>query len=109
MRGPPHHRVSRRCRGQPRFAKSFRQQLVVSEERGQRRADRCQALVLELVTRHDSTLVRRPVDLLPPPLADRKSTRLNSSHITISYAVFCLKKKKKTKNKVQHHPTNNRT
>src|SRR6266705_4100413 len=30
--------------------------------------------------------------------ADRKSTRLNSSHRTISYAVFCLKKKKK-KNK----------
>src|SRR5437667_7740304 len=30
---------------------------------------------------------------------DRKSTRLNSSHITISYAVFCLKKKKKTKHK----------
>src|SRR5437667_3466585 len=28
---------------------------------------------------------------------DRKSTRLNSSHITISYAVFCLKKKKKEK------------
>src|SRR5437773_7242392 len=28
--------------------------------------------------------------------ADRKSTRLNSSHITISYAVFCLKKKKNT-------------
>src|SRR5437667_3451299 len=31
-------------------------------------------------------------------LRDRKSTRLNSSHITISYAVFCLKKKKKNKN-----------
>src|SRR5437773_6697330 len=30
---------------------------------------------------------------------DRKSTRLNSSHITISYAVFCLKKKKKNKKK----------
>src|SRR5260221_10754838 len=30
-------------------------------------------------------------------LADRKSTRLNSSHTVISYAVFCLKKKKKTK------------
>src|SRR5689334_24731432 len=29
---------------------------------------------------------------------DRKSTRLNSSHSSISYAVFCLKKKKKTKN-----------
>src|SRR5438477_1447507 len=28
---------------------------------------------------------------------DRKSTRLNSSHMSISYAVFCLKKKKKTK------------
>src|SRR5437870_9630783 len=27
---------------------------------------------------------------------DRKSTRLNSSHVAISYAVFCLKKKKKT-------------
>src|SRR5690348_17566320 len=31
--------------------------------------------------------------------ADRKSTRLNSSHPSISYAVFCLKKKKKKKNK----------
>src|SRR5256885_6134739 len=29
-------------------------------------------------------------------LQDRKSTRLNSSHLVISYAVFCLKKKKKT-------------
>src|SRR2546426_8977434 len=28
--------------------------------------------------------------------SDRKSTRLNSSHLVISYAVFCLKKKKKT-------------
>src|SRR5256885_11867229 len=45
-----------------------------------------------------------PVQLqqAPPPqtdpaelkLADRKSTRLNSSHLVISYAVFCLKKKK---------------
>src|SRR5690554_7542548 len=32
---------------------------------------------------------------------DRKSTRLNSSHVRISYAVFCLKKKKKTKKKYQ--------
>src|SRR5690349_24010288 len=32
---------------------------------------------------------------------DRKSTRLNSSHVEISYAVFCLKKKKKT----QHSPS----
>src|SRR5688572_32492750 len=33
----------------------------------------------------------------PPPEGDRKSTRLNSSHSQISYAVFCLKKKKKQK------------
>src|SRR5207249_8632142 len=33
-----------------------------------------------------------PRPTLPP--ADRKSTRLNSSHVSISYAVFCLKKKK---------------
>src|SRR3712207_7236204 len=43
---------------------------------------------------------RRPGLRLPavgqPP--DRKSTRLNSSHANISYAVFCLKKKKKTDN-----------
>src|SRR5690242_20865965 len=32
-------------------------------------------------------------------ILDRKSTRLNSSHMSISYAVFCLKKKKKTKMK----------
>src|SRR2546426_8899551 len=34
------------------------------------------------------------------PALDRKSTRLNSSHLVISYAVFCLKKKKKKKKKV---------
>src|SRR5256885_4358947 len=35
-------------------------------------------------------------DAMSPPaaLGDRKSTRLNSSHLVISYAVFCLKKKK---------------
>src|SRR5215203_6901274 len=33
----------------------------------------------------------------PHPDRDRKSTRLNSSHANISYAVFCLKKKKKQK------------
>src|SRR5438874_9375316 len=39
----------------------------------------------------------------PGPLLDRKSTRLNSSHVEISYAVFCLKKKKR--NKKPHIPT----
>src|SRR3712207_7432829 len=40
---------------------------------------------------------RRPADRRPACLdrdGDRKSTRLNSSHANISYAVFCLKKKK---------------
>src|SRR2546426_5364670 len=32
--------------------------------------------------------------MVPKLLGDRKSTRLNSSHLVISYAVFCLKKKK---------------
>src|SRR5690349_21964100 len=32
---------------------------------------------------------------------DRKSTRLNSSHVEISYAVFCLKKKKKKQKKIK--------
>src|SRR5437764_4144540 len=36
---------------------------------------------------------------------DRKSTRLNSSHRCISYAVFCLKKKKKKQTKKQLNPT----
>src|SRR5690606_39347406 len=37
------------------------------------------------------------MNMLEKP-ADRKSTRLNSSHVKISYAVFCLKKKKKNTN-----------
>src|SRR5437773_6019126 len=41
----------------------------------------------------------------PGQLGDRKSTRLNSSHITISYAVFCLKKKKKKKQEMSYHNT----
>src|SRR5437773_9097501 len=58
--------------------------------------------------------VGRPRQQLELMHRDRKSTRLNSSHITISYAVFCLKKKKKKTNntikkkksiKKQHHTT----
>src|SRR5260221_10688711 len=44
--------------------------------------------------------------LLPPPAPrcqDRKSTRLNSSHTVISYAVFCLKKKNPRKTLRLHH------
>src|SRR5437899_7302949 len=45
-----------------------------------------------------AVLAARMLILLPVflyhPVSDRKSTRLNSSHLGISYAVFCLKKKK---------------
>src|SRR5438067_10660341 len=55
-----------------------------SNHRGARQADR----------QHQAA--QRPEQRQPPrraPLLDRKSTRLNSSHVSISYAVFCLKKK----------------
>src|SRR3712207_8794183 len=51
---------------------------------------------------HQTKLDLRPLDrrtssdTVPSAHLDRKSTRLNSSHANISYAVFCLKKKKKT-------------
>src|SRR5256885_10792293 len=37
------------------------------------------------------------------PRGDRKSTRLNSSHLVISYAVFCLKKKKTSTTRYRKH------
>src|SRR6266581_7453844 len=57
---------------------------------------------------HDALpIFRSPADMPCPAIPrwtsrgakDRKSTRLNSSHPSISYAVFCLKKKKNNKNK----------
>src|SRR5437868_11024003 len=42
-------------------------------------------------------------------IRDRKSTRLNSSHVSISYAVFCLKKKKKKQNIVVYIAHDNTT
>src|SRR2546426_5591190 len=46
----------------------------------------------------EQALTEQILDRLPDRsvFIDRKSTRLNSSHLVISYAVFCLKKKKKT-------------
>src|SRR2546427_2473104 len=43
-----------------------------------------------------------------PKTGDRKSTRLNSSHSQISYAVFCLKKKKKSQNSSNSYISNAR-
>src|SRR5207249_9094345 len=59
--------------------------------------------LLDVAGTHQFVLTRRHGDWAvfeTPELrqADRKSTRLNSSHVSISYAVFCLKKKKKNTN-----------
>src|SRR5438067_6013588 len=50
---------------------------------------------------------RAALDDVPEDL-DRKSTRLNSSHVSISYAVFCLKKKKNRATTVVDQPDNYR-
>src|SRR3989442_7176191 len=47
--------------------------------------------------RSEPTLPWPTAPVHPPVETDRKSTRLNSSHVRISYAVFCLKKKKRYK------------
>src|SRR5690625_3540472 len=53
--------------------------------------------VAELEKTFEALLAQLPSDTeVPGLLEDRKSTRLNSSHVAISYAVFCLKKKKYT-------------
>src|SRR5688572_32312247 len=59
---------------------------------GEFRAHLAQMLQLEVV-------VLKQARIHQPTREDRKSTRLNSSHSQISYAVFCLKKKKKKENK----------
>src|SRR5438477_7051755 len=56
----------------------------------------CQATAIPRMPPH-ATL--RPMEALFELIQDRKSTRLNSSHMSISYAVFCLKKKKIKLNK----------
>src|SRR3712207_8989798 len=64
-----------------------------------------------LPDRHRDGLARDFVNSPEPALAhllapaDRKSTRLNSSHANISYAVFCLKKKTNTRPHTHIHPT----
>src|SRR5699024_11695907 len=64
---------------------------------GRRRRRGCR-IVEEPDLRFDAVLAQcgldlRMIGMLLGSLRDRKSTRLNSSHVSISYAVFCLKKK----------------
>src|SRR5256885_2706787 len=66
-----------------------------------RSASRCPAPAGRLASSttpsaEEFTNLRRAAHPSTPTTTDRKSTRLNSSHLVNSYAVFCLKKKKKT-------------
>src|SRR2546427_5848214 len=63
--------------------------------------DRLRQVVRRDVGSHPHRDARRPVDEEIGE-ADRKSTRLNSSHSQISYAVFCLKKKKKNELRLEY-------
>src|SRR3712207_8654387 len=63
---------------------------------------------LESIRAADGTFLRYDDNqylAILPAAADRKSTRLNSSHANISYAVFCLKKKNNRPNKIYNPPT----
>src|SRR6266540_5759126 len=99
----PHHRAGQRYqRGRdprlraPSMSLGKRDRLAAAPLDSGERED----LRREPQLREASDLEVGPADLtgqdsaLPQVALDRKSTRLNSSHITISYAVFCLKKKK---------------
>src|SRR5205085_7911114 len=66
--------------------------VVVSVVKAVQIIPQAQAAVIERLGRYQRTLTPGLAFLVP---LDRKSTRLNSSHSQISYAVFCLKKKKK--------------
>src|SRR5699024_11397624 len=58
------------------------------------------------INKFDSIINTNP-KIKPIFTIDRKSTRLNSSHVSISYAVFCLKKKKSEGQAVQDKVDNN--
>src|SRR5437867_10415439 len=65
------------------------------------------ALLASLDKKHRHELTRK-LRRFEREVPDRKSTRLNSSHRTISYAVFCLKKKKKKNMKLTVHKNKNK-
>src|SRR5438045_5070558 len=62
-----------------------------------------EARVIEVAGRDE---LAKSIRAVRRPVADRKSTRLNSSHLGISYAVFCLKKKKQRNHRAQETTVN---
>src|SRR2546426_2052077 len=67
-----------------------------TEERARRLIEREFNLsYMDSLPGHNQIVAGRWFDPKRDEISDRKSTRLNSSHLVISYAVFCLKKKKK--------------
>src|SRR5690606_41491034 len=71
-----------------------------SKMRGRKAIARGETFTVTLTPRGDYTVAPLldflAMRALPGVEIDRKSTRLNSSHVKISYAVFCLKKKRKS-------------
>src|SRR5258708_19093186 len=92
----------------PEILKRFKQELILARQITHKNvirifdlgeADGIKFITMEYIEGEDlQSILRRKKKLEPAEAAniDRKSTRLNSSHQIISYAVFCLKKKKKT-------------
>src|SRR3712207_7591484 len=70
------------------------------QQRGRRVAVQFEQLQVAPVVGEVEAGVEGRLPLAPLPAADRKSTRLNSSHANISYAVFCLKKKNQKRSHV---------
>src|SRR5690554_7063936 len=78
--------IKSRARKNKTQGKKFSQRLEEAIQRYQNRAITSAEVIKSLID-----MAKDMMNETPP---DRKSTRLNSSHVRISYAVFCLKKKK---------------
>src|SRR5207248_8826064 len=84
--------------GMSRGSRPYTSRSMSSTISGRRSVHHCSAVVTGLPFLRVRTSGRTGYGFASDS-SDRKSTRLNSSHRTISYAVFCLKKKKKKKKK----------
>src|SRR2546426_8854011 len=107
-------RAAWRCACQSERMSSFMASVLQRDDpirQGRRKADQHESphavlpeWPLEPPVQHRLSSTKRGSDKKQPfgEPQDRKSTRLNSSHLVISYAVFCLKKKKTINTQIQH-------